>query len=100
MDLIFSKENAPVISSGGILLYEEDQSPYRANYTITYSNTSNFETAYILKASVYIRELIGYNYANDVRWQCKINTQTIYDNLKRRIPEYNNYCIVGNFSCK
>ena len=99
MRLKFTKENAPIISSGGILLYEEDQSPYRANYTITYSNTSNFETAYILKASVYIRELIGYNDKYGI-WKTKSDRTKLYDNLKSRIPEYNNFCIVGTFYCQ
>ena len=96
MRVRFTKENVPVISSGGILLYEEDQSPYRADYTITYSNTSNFETAYIVNASVYIRELIGYNYFN-TNWYMSTNPTKLYDNLKSRIPEYNSFCIVGTF---
>ena len=92
--LRFTKANVPVISSGGILLYEENLCPYRADYTITYSNTSNFETAYIVKASVYIRELIGYNdfYVID-----QVNSAKLYTWIKILIPEYNNSCIVGTF---
>jgi hypothetical protein len=89
----FSKEHAPAISHGGILVYEEAQSPYRADYTITYSNTPNFETAYILKSSVYMRELIGggYDYVEPRK------PEKLYEIIKERIPGYNSYSIVGSF---
>jgi hypothetical protein len=90
----FSKEHAPAISQGGILVYDEAQSPYRADYTITYSNTPNFETAYIVKSSAYVRELIGGVWDNYF-WPKK--PEKLYEIIKKKIPGYNTYSIVGSF---
>ncbi len=90
----FSKEHAPAISHGGILVYDEDQSPYRADYTITYSKTPNFETAYIVKSSVYMRELIGGVREN---FFSQKKPEKLYEIIKERIPGYNSYSIVGSF---
>lgn len=48
-----------LLNVGDTLTFSEDESPYTREYIMTYSTDEFFSTYSILKAEVYIRELIG-----------------------------------------
>ncbi|MBQ9671270.1 MAG: hypothetical protein IJV34_00270 [Prevotella sp.] len=86
------KEEMP--KRGEKIFYNESDSPYHADYVITYSKDSEFVMSYIVKASVYARELIGtgrYETGEPVTR----NKQELFNDMKKKIPEYNDYTIVG-----
>lgn len=98
----YAKGSMPQINFGEKFFYNEGDSPYHADYTIMYSYDSDFTTAFSVKASVYMRELIGASNIIVSYWDLQwINS---YDNpqksmvkMQERITDYNEYTIVGNF---
>jgi len=94
----YRKGEFPKINWGEKCFYKENDSPWHADYVITYSKDADFSTSYAVKVSVYMRELIGGDADYDFSLNEGVNTQKLYDKMKERIPEYNIYCIVG--SCK
>ena len=94
----YKKGETPAINNGGKYLYQESDSPLRVNYSITYSVDPSFSTAYTVNMLIYMRELIGYSSCNDGYWGYTKNPNKLFDNLKKRILEYDEYTIVGTFS--
>ena len=89
----YLKGEFPKISKGECFYYNENDSPYHVDYMITYSKDIKFETSYVVKASVYMRELIGASI--NVSFSISSNHQKILDDMKEKIPNYNDYTIVG-----
>ena len=86
------KEEMPM--QGEKFFYSESESPYHADYVITYSKDAEFVMPYVVKASVYMRELIGTSLfeTGDANTS---NRQKLLDHMRKKIPEYNDYTIVG-----
>ena len=86
------KEEMP--NQGEKFFYSENESPYHADYVITYSKDAEFVMPYVVKASVYMRELIGTSMfeTGDANTS---NRQKLLDHMRKKIPEYNDYTIVG-----
>ena len=86
------KEEMP--NQGEKFFYSENESPYHADYLITYSKDAEFMKTYVVKTSVYMREMIGTSWfdTGDVSTS---NKQKLLDHMKKKIPNYNDYTIVG-----
>ena len=97
----FADYEMPKIMQGEKYIYKEEESPYRADYTITYSKDSDFKNVYLLKASVYMRELIGTNlprpYWNWSWWRVNTNKKETVYACYYYIQGYNDYTIIGTF---
>ena len=97
----FADQEMPKIMQGEKYIYKEEESPYHAIYTITYSKYSDFKNACILKASVYMRELIGASlprpYWNWSWWRVVTNKRGLPIACKYYIPNYYDYTIIGTF---
>jgi hypothetical protein len=76
--------------------YNEENSPYHADYIITYSKDANFSNTHVAKASIYAREFIG-GYQGFMRARKpEIASKKIFG----IISDYNEYSIVGRFWTK
>lgn len=89
----FSDGEMPMLKQGEKYIYEEDESPYHADYTITYSKDAEFTNVVTLKASVYMRELIG----GKLVLILPTNQDKLFKWCKKYIPNYNDYTIIGTF---
>jgi len=85
------KEEMP--NQGEKFFYSENESPYHADYVITYSKDAEFIKTYVVKTSVYMREMIGTSLYDREVWTS--NKQKLLDYMKKKIPNYNDYTIVG-----
>jgi hypothetical protein len=95
----YMKGTMPIIQRGAKFFYRDDNAPYYKDYTITYSKSSDFRTIHIVKASVYLRELIGAwtdgDWATD--WLRATTPLHHLEKMRKYIPNYNEYTIVGAF---
>ena len=92
---IFPEGETPMLKRGEKYIYEEEKSPFHADYTITYSKNTDFKNVSTLKASVFMRELIG----GKVLWPYPPHTDMskLIKLCKRYVPNYNDYTILGTF---
>lgn len=92
----YLKGQNPPVTIGGKYIYKEEDSPYRAFYTISYSKEPDFSSIYNVKASIYLRELIG-----GAKWPMYfVNREKPVEKIKKNILNYNDYTIVGIFYVK
>lgn len=97
----FADGEMPKINRGEKYIYSEEASPFHADYTITYSKDADFTTVSTLKASIYMRELIG-AYLLGCPWNLswlamKSNQSEMISLIRKWIPDYNDYTIIGTF---
>ncbi len=95
----------PNIKYGELYLYSELDSPFHTDYIITYSKDIDFSNTFVAKASIYMRELIGAkpymrNFWDVEWWSDRSDPQKQIERMKKRIPKYNDYTIVGTFGYK
>ena len=90
----YADNEMPKIMRGEKYIYKEEESPYHADYMITYSKDTDFKDVSTLKASVFIRQLIGWNGWTD---RSASNKDKLMKWCKEFIPSYNDYTIIGTF---
>ena len=90
----YEKGCLPCMNRGEKYIYTESESPYHADYTITYSKDSDFKTSYTVRTSAYIRELIGCYWEEFPRFGTT-RREVILKRMNKWIPDYNDYTIVG-----
>lgn len=95
----YEKGCLPYMNRGEKYIYTESESPYHADYTITYSKDSDFKTSYTVRTSAYIRELIGC-YWEEFPSFGTTRREVILKRINKWIPDYNDYTIVGRCSSK
>lgn len=93
LECVFNKEDTPIIMQGEKYFYNEENSPYHADYIITYSKDANFSNTYAAKASIYAREFIGGYQGRMITRKPEIASKKIFG----IIPDYNEYTILGTF---
>ena len=91
----YLKNAMPSIMRGAKYFYTEYNSPYYADYTISYSKTPDFANMYLVKSTVYLRELIGA--WTDGDWYEQWRKAATPQQMRKYIPDYNDYTIVGAF---
>lgn len=90
----YADNEMPKIMRGEKYIYKEEESPYHADYMITYSKDTDFKDVSTLKASVFIRQLIGWNGWTE---RSTSNKDKLMKSCKEFIPSYNDYTIIGTF---
>lgn len=98
----YSSSELPSLNYGEQYVYNEIDSPFHSDYFITYSKSADFSLAIVVKASIYMRELIGAKpymgkYWDVSWWTDSSDPQKQIERMKERIPEYDDYTIVGVF---
>lgn len=93
----FKKGKCPVTTNGGKYVYNEDNSPFRTQYIITYSNDELFKEVKVLKASVFINEMIGCTESLQKYTRDKTDDDKVMKAVKKWIPDYNDYSIIGEY---
>lgn len=97
----YAEGEMPEIMQGEKFIYKEEESPYHASYTITYSTDPEFNRSKVVKVSVYLRELIGgaiYGIKwNTAWWRMVTDKNRTIEWVKDYIPDYNDYTIIGTF---
>lgn len=77
-----------MINRGQVLVYDENNSPWKREYFITYSKEENFSTYSTLNAELYLHEAIGCNtFENE--------DMTSGNNKEKYIEGFNEYTLMG-----
>ena len=88
----FSKTERPQVMKGSVGRYDMNTSPWTAQYTITYSHSENFTDINVLKAGVYIREIVGYTL-----FVYGSTPEKALKSIKKSWFLYNDYTIIGKW---
>lgn len=82
-----------MVNKGEIIIFEEDELPWKREYYITYSTDEDFRTYSFINARLYIHELIGtyIPYFSDDSYACDYNNDYEYN-----IEGIDNHVILGH----
>jgi hypothetical protein len=96
----FREGEMPNMILGEKYFFEENNSPYFVDFSITYSKDSEFKTANVIKLSVYMRELIATKFSqpwNMFGRYAGLSNEKLTEMINSIIRNYNEYTIIGTF---
>ncbi len=84
------------VNQGGVKEYNEQTTPYRNRYFITYSTDQNFNNVYSTEFELYAKYLVGANMKQN-KWAMLSPEARIVEEYKKTIPDFwtDSFSIIG-----